>query len=82
MFKNQLNESILFMYHLTNKGFSVMDILDGYFKYIKYIDTMDDDVNYEITKLIMKYITHFYSIPENEIELAFFTNELIIILNK
>ena len=70
------------MYHLTNKGFSVMDILDGYFKYIKYIDTMDDVVNYEITKLIMKYITNFYSIHENEIELAFFTNELIIILNK
>lgn len=75
--KNQLNESILFMYHLTNKGFSVMDILDGYFKYIKYIDTIDDKIKYEITKLIMKYITIFYSIHENEIELAFFTNELI-----
>jgi len=40
---------------------------------------MDDVVKYEITKLIMKYN---YSIHENEIELVFFTNELIIILNK
>ena len=80
--ENKLQESIKYINDLTHKGFSVMDILDGYFKYIKYIETLDDNIKYNITKLIMKYIAIFYNLHENEIELAFFTNELINILHK
>ena len=66
---------------LQDRGFSVMDILDSYFVYIKYNEDIEDNNKYEIVKLICKYITVFHNIHEDEIELALFTNDIIILLN-
>ena len=67
--------------NINNKGFSVMDILDNYFQYIKYIENLSEKQKYEITKLIMKYISIFHNIHEDEIELTLFTNNLIILFS-
>ena len=78
---NQLNQAIKILNKINKKGFSVMDILDNYFDYVKYTDTLHEKLKYEITKLIMKYISIFHNIHEDEIELALFTNNLIFLFS-
>jgi len=75
--KNDLIPAINIIMNINKKGFSVMDILDNYFAYIKYTSILSEDVKYEVTKLIMKYISIFHNIHEDEIELVLFTNNLI-----
>jgi DNA polymerase III delta prime subunit len=75
--ENKLEESLTVIYDLYDRGYSVMDILDNYFIFIKYTDTLNEDEKYKIIPCICKYITIFYNIHEDEIELALFTNNLI-----
>lgn len=65
------------MYKLVDKGYSVMDILDNYFLFIKTTAILNEDEKYSIIKYICKYITIFYNIHDDEIELALFTNNII-----
>jgi DNA polymerase III gamma/tau subunit len=65
------------MYKLVDKGYSVMDILDNYFLFVKTTLLLSEDEKYNIIKYICKYITIFYNIHDDEIELALFTNNLI-----
>ena len=64
------------IYKIFDKGYSVMDILDCYFTFIKMTDLLDENLKYKIIKLICKYITIFNTIHESEIELALFTYDL------
>ena len=73
-------EAINILYHLYDEGYSVMDILDNYFIYIKITNLISDDVKYKLTMLICKYIIHFHNIHEDELELALFTNNFIKLL--
>lgn len=73
----QLNDAITLIYSIYDKGYSVMDILDNYFLFIKTTNILSEDEKYIITPFICKYITIFYNIHEDEIELALFTNNLI-----
>jgi len=72
-----LNEAIILIYSIHDKGYSVMDILDNYFLFIKTTSILTEDEKYVIIPFICKYITIFYNIHEDEIELALFTNNLI-----
>tara|TARA_B110000003_G_C16336701_1_gene413104 strand:+ start:49 stop:552 length:504 start_codon:yes stop_codon:yes gene_type:complete len=76
-----LHSAIPILYKLFDKGYSVMDILDNYFLFVKITNNLSEDEKYKIIKLICKYITYFYNIHEDEIELALFTNNLISIFN-
>ena len=78
--KNNLTESVNIFYRLHHEGYSVMDILDNYFTYIKITNLVSEDVKYKLTTLICKYIIHFHNIHEDELELAFFTNSFIKLL--
>lgn len=60
-----------------NKGYSVTDILDSYFTYLKHTELLTEDIKYQIIPIICKYITIFHNIHEDEIELYFFTNNII-----
>ena len=62
---------------LYNKGYSIIDIFDRYFIFIKKYDNIDEESKYKIIKYICKYISIFYNIHEDEIELSFFTNNII-----
>ena len=75
-----INQSIDIIYSIHKKGYSVMDILDAYFIFIKITTMLDENIKYKIIKLILKYIATFHTIHESEIELAFFTNDLIKLL--
>jgi DNA polymerase III delta prime subunit len=76
----QLNDSIKILYDIYDKGYSVMDILDNFFLFIKTTKLLNETEKYNITPIICKYITIFHNIHEDEIELALFTNNLINIL--
>ena len=54
-----------------------MDILDNYFSFIKMTTIVPEHIKYKIIKIICKYISIFHTEHEYDIELAFFTNELI-----
>ena len=72
-----LAEAIKIIYDIFDKGYSVMDILDSYFVFIKNTILLSEDEKYNIIPIICKYITIFNNIHEDEIELALFTNNLI-----
>jgi GTPase SAR1 family protein len=79
----KLKEAIQIMFHLYKLGFSVVDILYEYFQFIKNQNIIiQDKQKYIIISIITKYITLFYETPETNIELSFFTNELINALER
>jgi DNA polymerase III delta prime subunit len=81
LIKNKnLNNAIQLIYEIYDKGYSVMDILDNYFLFVKNTDILDETEKYNVIPIICKYITIFHNIHEDEIELALFTNNLIAIL--
>jgi DNA polymerase III delta prime subunit len=65
------------LFQLNDEGYSVLDILDNYFLFIKLTPLFDEDTKYRITSLVCKYITIFHNIHEHDIELALFTNNLV-----
>ena len=77
---NNLSSAIKVLYSIYDKGYSVMDILDNYFLFIKTTDVITETQKYNVIPLICKYITIFHNIHEDEIELALFSNNLFNIL--
>ena len=75
--EKKLDDCIKILYALYDQGYSVMDILDNYFLFIKTTPLLDETNKYKITKILCKYMTIFHNIHEDEIELALFTNNLI-----
>ena len=65
------------LFQLNDEGYSVLDILDNYFLFVKLTPLFDEDMKYRITSLVCKYITIFHNIHEHDIELALFTNNLV-----
>jgi len=78
--KGKICDGIKILYDIYDKGYSVMDILDNYFLFIKITDLLTETEKYEIIPIICKYITVFHNIHEDEIELALFSNNLFRII--
>jgi replication factor C small subunit len=76
-FEKNIVEAVQLIYKLFDKGYSVMDILDSYFLFVKTTTILTEDEKYKIIPIICKYITVFHNIHEDEIELGLFTNSLI-----
>ena len=82
LIKNKkMKEAIKLIYEVYDRGYSVMDILDNYFLFVKNTEIISEDEKYEVIPFICKYITVFHNIHEDEIELALFTNNLSKILD-
>ena len=65
---------------LTELGYSVMDVIETYFNYIKNISRIDDKYKFAIFPIICKYINIFHSIHEESFELTLMTYELMQIV--
>jgi DNA polymerase III delta prime subunit len=76
-YDKDITNATTLIYKLFDKGYSVMDILDNYFLFVKTTNLLTEDEKYKIIPIICKYITIFHNIHEDEIELALFTNNLI-----
>ena len=60
-----------------DKGYSICDIFDEMFRFIKNESNFDEEIKYKLIKLISKYTLILTTIHEENIELYFFTNSLI-----
>jgi replication factor C subunit 2/4 len=80
--QNKLNDAIEILYGIYDKGYSIMDILDNFFLYVKITSLINEYEKYIIIPYICKYITVFHNIHEEEIELALFTNNILNIMTK
>ena len=69
-------EAVNIFYKIYDNGYSVIDILDNYFIYIKNITYVSDKIKFIIIKLLCEYISVFYELHEEKLELALFTNNL------
>jgi DNA polymerase III gamma/tau subunit len=74
--QHDLPGAIQIMYGLYDYGYSVIDIYDYMFSYIKTTNVIDDNSKYKITTILCKYITIFNMIHEDCIELALFTGNV------
>ena len=80
--EGNLQEAVEIIYSVVDDGYSVMDILNNYFTFIKMTDTINEQEKYLIIPYICKFITTFHDVHENDIELPLFTNKLIKTLTK
>jgi len=69
-----LQDAVHILYSIYDYGYSVIDILEYFFAFIKKTPLLSEDEKYETIPLLCKYITTFHNIHENSIELALFTN--------
>jgi DNA polymerase III delta prime subunit len=82
LIEGNIIDAIKLLYNIYDKGYSVMDILDNYFLFVKVTDMLNESEKYEIIPIICKYISVFHNIHEDEIELSLFTNNLTVIFTK
>tara|TARA_Y100000992_G_scaffold172953_1_gene116567 strand:+ start:4099 stop:5058 length:960 start_codon:yes stop_codon:yes gene_type:complete len=79
IYEKNIKDSISLLYELYDHGYSVSDILDNYFLYIKHDTEMTEELKFKIITLICKYIIIANELHEDEIELVFFANRLSMI---
>lgn len=80
LMKKEVAEAIQILYDIYDYGYSVIDILDYFFSFIKLTTMIDEEIKYRIIPLLCKYITIFHNLHEDCIELALFTNSMSDIL--
>lgn len=73
--RGDLKEAITELYAIYDQGYSVIDILDYFFIFLK-TSSLSEEIQYRIVPIICRYITIFNKVHEDAIELAFFTNHL------
>lgn len=77
---NELHKSREILHTIHDDGYSIVDIFDFLFYYIKRSKQINEDEKYKLIIIISKYITVINNIHENKIELDLFTNEIMDIL--
>lgn len=81
--EDKVKDAIEILDYYYSNGYSVIDILDIFFEYIKLTNIVDEDLKFNIIESIIKSIIIFNEIHEDDIELSFFTLNLYkIIKNK
>ena len=82
MKNNNVEKSIKLLYDLYDYGYSVIDLLEFIYQYIKKSELLNETQKYISISIICKYITIFNKIHEHNIELALFTNDIYVKLYK
>ena len=78
--QGDLSGAIDTFYSIHDYGYSVIDIMDYFFAFIKITNVINEDTKYKIIPFLCKYITVFHNVHEDGIELALFTNNLFELL--
>jgi DNA polymerase III delta prime subunit len=79
---DRLSEAIQILYSIHDYGYSVIDILDYFFTFVKNTAILNENEKYNIIPVICKYITIFHNVHEDCIELALFSNNMYKVLQK
>ena len=77
----QLQQSIQSLYVIYDYGYSVIDIFDSFFSFVKNTQCLNEDEKYKLLPPLCEYITYFHNIHEDEIELALFTHTILPIFH-
>jgi len=77
---SNLNEAVEILYKIHDYGYSVIDILDIFYTFIKNTDLLNEDQQYKILPIICKYITYFHNLHEDIIEIVVFTYDIYTVL--
>lgn len=78
--EDKVKEAIEILDYYYSNGYSVIDILDIFFEYIKLTNIIDENLKFNIIESIIKSIIIFNEIHEDDIELSFFTLNLYRII--
>lgn len=73
-----LREAVRIIYGIYDYGYSVIDILEYFFEFVKTTKLLEDEMRYRIAPHICDYISVFHNIHENSIELALFTRNVML----
>ena len=73
---NNLEKGIEILYEIYDYGYSVIDILDMFFSFVKTTDLLNEDQKYKMLPILCKYITYFHSLHEDIIEIVMFSQEI------
>jgi DNA polymerase III delta prime subunit len=68
--------AIAILFEVWDSGYSVIDILDGLHQFTKTTDLLDELTKYSMIPIVCHYITIFYNMHEDKIELALLSNSL------
>lgn len=77
LIRGDLREAMRCIYSLYDYGYSVIDILEYFFEFVKTTSLIEEDVKYKIVPNICDSISVFHNMHENGIELAIFTNKVM-----
>ncbi|NBT49082.1 MAG: hypothetical protein EBT07_14930 [Actinobacteria bacterium] len=78
--RENLTEAIGILMEIHDYGYSVIDILDYFFTFVKCTPLLTEEQKYRIIPFLCKYISIFHNIHEDSIELALFTNNLLDVI--
>ena len=74
--QGRVANAIRILYDIHDYGYSVIDILDYFFTFVKTTSLITEDEKYQTIPLLCKYITVFHNVHENCVELALFSNNM------
>jgi DNA polymerase III gamma/tau subunit len=78
---DNLQEAVRIIYAVYDYGYSVIDILEYFFEFIKITSLLTEADKYAIAPHICDYITIFHEMHEHSIELALFTRNVYNVLH-
>jgi DNA polymerase III delta prime subunit len=70
------------LYEIHDKGFSVMDILDNFFCFLKQTDAVSQAQVYIMVPVVCKYLMRLHDTYAHMTELAFFTRSVVVALRE
>jgi DNA polymerase III delta prime subunit len=76
-----LRAAVRVLYDLHDHGYSVIDVLEYVFVFVKITESLSDAEKYAVLPLICKYIAIFNMTHEHHIELALFANNMLAALS-
>ena len=72
-----LRDAIQIIYGIYDYGYSVIDILEYFFEFVKSDRLLEEETRYKIAPHICDYISVFHNTHENSIELSLFTRNIM-----
>jgi len=78
LLQRKLPEAINILLGIFDYGYSVIDILDYFFTFVKNTHILTEEQKYRMIPIICKYITIFHNIHEDSIELTMLSYELFV----
>lgn len=76
----KINEGYNYLLEIVENGYSVIDILNELYLFVKITSILSEEEKYKCFKIISDYIVNFITVHEEELELLILTHDLTKIL--